>query len=322
MSDTQNRPLYFDCDTGIDDSLALAYLLASPEVELAGIGTVCGNTDAEQAARNTLGLLALADRDDVPVAVGRHDFLTRAFDGGAKHVHGENGVGDVTLPEPSRAPVEGTAAEMLIRLSHEYAGTLEVVAVGPLSNLATALEIDPSLPSRVARVTLMGGAALVAGNISPVAEANIGNDPEAAAAVLGAAWPVIVAPLDVTLENVFEEEHRALLLASHSPVARAVGEMLDFYMDFYVATYGRRCSALHDPLAAALAVGQVVPTNAPAVPVTVDTTAGPGRGQLIADLRGQRVGPVDHADANVRIVLATDAPLAGILAERVANPPR
>lgn len=312
-------PLYFDCDTGIDDSLALAYLLASPEIALRGIGTVSGNTSAAQAARNTLGLLSLAERGDVPVAVGRHDFLTREYDGGAPHVHGDDGVGGVALPEPARAVEDGTAAELLIRLSHEHAGSLEVLAVGPLTNLAAALAQDPTLPSRVARVTLMGGAALVPGNITALAEANIGNDPEAADAVFAAGWPVIVVPLDVTMENVFEEAHRDLLAASGSSVARAVAAMLDFYMDFYRATYGRRCSALHDPLAAAIAVGRVRPTVAPAVPAVVDTTDGPGRGQTVFDLRGQRQGARDHADATVRVVLATDTPLADHLAERVAG---
>ena len=311
--------LYFDCDTGIDDSLALAYLLASPEIVLAGIGTVSGNTTAAQAARNTLGLLALADRDDVPVAIGAHDFLSHGYDGGAPHVHGDDGVGGVALPEPSRAVAEGTAADLLIRLSHEHAGSLQVLAVGPLTNLAAALAQDPTLPSRIARVTLMGGAALVPGNITALAEANIGNDPEAAAAVFAAGWPVVVVPLDVTMENVFEESHRDRLAASGSAVARSVAGMLDFYMDFYRPTYGRRCSALHDPLAAAIAVGTVVPTVAPAVPAVVDTTSGPGRGQTVFDLRGQRLGAVDHDDATVRVVLATDLPLAEHLTVRVAG---
>jgi purine nucleosidase len=95
--------------------------------------------------------------------------------------------------------------------------------------------------------------------------------------------------------------------------------MLDFYMEFYRATYGRRCSALHDPLAAAIAVGRVLPTVAPAVPALVDTTDGPGRGQTVFDLRGQRLGARDHDGATVRVVLGTDAPLADHLAQRVAG---
>lgn len=319
MTRTPTRPLYFDCDTGIDDSLALAYLLASPEIELVGIGTVSGNTSAAQAAVNTLGLLSLAGRTDVPVAVGAHDFLTHPFDGGAPHVHGDNGIGEIDLPAAERTPEDEDAARMLIRLSHEHPGTLEVVTVGPLTNIATALALDPTLPSRVRHLTAMGGAALVPGNITPVAEANIGNDPEAASATLSADWPVTLVPLDVTMENVFDQDDRAALLASAAPLARAVGEMLDFYFDFYVETYGERCSALHDPLAAAIAVGGVTATVAPAVEVVVDTSQGPARGQVICDLRGQRRGPVDQPGATVRVVLGTDAPLAPHLVARMTG---
>ncbi|KJL29480.1 nucleoside hydrolase [Microbacterium oxydans] len=319
MTPTPARPVYFDCDTGIDDSLALAYLLASPEIELVGIGTVSGNTSAAQAAVNTLALLELAGRTEVPVAIGAHDFLSHPFDGGAPHVHGDNGIGEVDLPFAERPAEQESAAQMLIRLSHEHRGALEVITVGPLTNIATALELDPSLPSRVLRVTAMGGAALVPGNITPVAEANIGNDPEAASATLAAGWPVTLVPLDVTMENVFDEQDRAALLTSDVPLAKTVGAMLDFYFDFYVETYGDRCSALHDPLAAAIAVGGITATNAPAVDVVVDTSQGPARGQVICDLRGQRRGPVDQPGATVRVVLDTDAPLAPHLVARMTG---
>ncbi|MGJ4845923.1 nucleoside hydrolase [Leifsonia sp. Le1] len=316
-SDAGRRPVYFDCDTGIDDSLALAYLLASPEIDLVGIGTVSGNVSAAQAAENTLRILALAGRHDIPVAVGAHDALNRAFNGGAPHVHGANGIGDVELPESGLTAIDEDAAQLLLRLSHEYAGALEVITVGPTTNIALALRIDPSLPSRVAVVTAMGGAAYASGNVTPVAEANIWNDPEAAAELLAAPWPVVLVPLDVTVENTLEESHRQQLLASDVPLARAIGEMLDFYFEFYVELYGRRSSALHDPLAAAIAVGGIVATNAPLVDVVVDATSGPGRGQTICDLRGQRLGPVDQPGAHVRVVLGTDRQLDAHLVERL-----
>ncbi|WP_431278979.1 nucleoside hydrolase [Leifsonia poae] len=317
---TSPRPVYFDCDTGIDDSVALAYLLASPEIEVVGIGTVSGNVSSAQAAENTLRLLALAGREDIPVAIGAHDPLAGSFDGGAPHVHGVNGIGNIDLPPAVAVPLAEDAARLLVRLAHEHAGRLSVITVGPVTNIALALRLDPDLPSRVADVTTMGGAALVPGNVSPVAEANIWNDPEAAAELLKADWPVTLVPLDVTLENVLEEEDRRALLDADAPLARAVGEMLDFYFDFYVDLYGRRSSALHDPLAAAIAVGGVRATVAPAVGVVVDTSNGPGRGQTICDLRGQRLGPVDQPGAHVRVVLGTDRPLAEHLVERMLAP--
>jgi purine nucleosidase len=196
---------------------------------------------------------------------------------------------------------------------------LRVVAVGPLTNLAKALELDPSVSGRVESVVIMGGAALASGNLSPVAEANIGHDPEAAAAVIRATWPITLVPLDVTMENILEEPDRLRLVNSGRVFPRAIGEILDFYFGFYVQVYGHRSSALHDPLAVAIAVGCVVATNAPAVSVVVDETHGPSRGQTVCDLRGQRLGPVDQPGAHVRVVLATEIPLAPVLMERILS---
>lgn len=311
------RPVYFDCDTGIDDALALVYLMASPEITLAGIGTVSGNIDAERAATNTLDLLALGGMDDVPVAIGAMNPLATTFSGGVPHIHGHNGIGDVELPHTGRAPEAESAAAMLVRLAHQYPGELDVIAIGPLTNLALALELDPGIAQLVREVTIMGGAALVPGNLSPVGEANIWNDPEAAQAVVAAPWQVVMVPLDVTLENTFEESDRLALAASGSPLNRALADILDLYFGFYLGEYGRRMCALHDPLAAAIAVGQIIATRAPNVPVVVDDTQGPGRGQTICDLRGQRTGARDVEGAHVRVVLATDQPLGPVLLERL-----
>ena len=309
MTQPGPHPLYLDCDTGVDDALALAYLLAFPEVDLVGIGTVSGNVSAARAARNTLDLLGLAGRGDVPVAVGEHHPHTGEFAGGVPHIHGHNGVGDVELPRTTAEPVAESAPEMLVRLAAEHPG-LRVCAVGPLTNLAAALRLDPKLPGRVGDVVVMGGAALAPGNLTPVAEANIGNDPEAAAQVLAAAWDITLVPLDVTTDTVLEEGDRLRLVASDRPVAQALGHILDLYFGFYVETYGRRCCALHDPLAAGIAVGGVALGTAPVVRVVVDDTDGPGRGQTICDLRGQRRGYplLDGARTRVVLDLAEDFP--------------
>lgn len=317
-------PLYLDCDTGVDDAVAIAYLLGSPSIDLVGIGTVSGNTSAAQAARNTLDLLGLAGRDDIPVAVGAHDHLTSAFGGGAAHVHGDNGIGGAVLPHADREPDARSAVELLIELSHRYAGRLHVLTIGPMTNIALALAADPSLPSRVGGVTSMGGAALVPGNIRPAAEANIFNDPEAAEALLSADWDVTLVPLDVTMEHTLAEADRDRLAEAPEPLAAAVGAMLDHYLDFYVPIYGARTSALHDPLAAVLATGAITPDRAPRVPVRVDTTDGPGRGQTIADLRGQRIAMRDHEGVRTRVVLEVGAPVAehlmGVLLGEVPGP--
>ena len=309
-------PWYFDCDTGIDDALTLGLLVAQG-ADLKGIGSVSGNLASEGAARNTLDLMALMGRSDVPVAVGAHDPIGGIFDAteGAT-VHGVNGIGEVVLPRAGE-PVAGTAAEMLVRLAHEYPGALRVLAVGPLTNLALALELEPALPSLVADVVLMGGAALVPGNVTAVAEANIWNDPIAARTVFAAAWQITMVGLDVTMTARFEDRHREALAAGGA-VAAALGAMLDVYFGFYTPILGRPSCALHDPLAAAVALGTVVPTLAPVVTVEVDATDGPGVGQTIVDLRGRFVGYPAIPGAHHRVVLGIpegfpDALLASLL---------
>ncbi|MFC6881858.1 MULTISPECIES: nucleoside hydrolase [Actinomadura] len=309
--------LYYDCDTGIDDSMALAYLLASPEIRLAGIGTVSGNVDSAQAARNTLALLHLAGRDDIPVAVGAADPQAGTYAGPVPHIHGHNGIGDIALPDAAPPRTDLDAADLIIQLAHSHPGELRILTTGPLTNIAEALRRDPRLPSLVADITVMGGAARHSGNVSPVAEANIHNDPEAAAQVLAAPWDITLVPLDVTLAHTLEETDRQALLDSGRPVPAALGAMLEVYFDFYLATYGRRCCALHDPLAAAVAVGAVAPTLAPVVDVVVDATGGPGRGQTICDLRGAYLGFPPQPGARCRVVLEAGPDSAAQLLKRL-----
>jgi purine nucleosidase len=314
-----SHPFYLDCDTGIDDALALAYLLASPQADVRGIGAVSGNVSAAVGARNTLDLLQLAGHAHIPVALGAHDPLAGSFGGGAPWVHGANGIGEIALSESSVSLAPETAAEMLVRLAHEHPGTLRVLAIGPLTNIAEALRLEPELPRLVEEITIMGGAALAPGNLTPVAEANIANDPEAAALVLAAGWNVTLVPLDVTMTNVLEESHRQELLASSGPVPRALGEMLGYYFRFYEGIFGRACSAMHDPLAAALAVGAVTAAVAPVVHVDVDTTSGPSRGQTVCDLRGLYMDYPEQPGARCRVVLSLDGDFAPHLVETLLN---
>ncbi len=312
-------PLYYDTDLGIDDSMALAYLLAGSEVDVRGIGTVSGNCSATQAARNTIDVLGLAQRTDIPVAVGCTDWLAKAFDGGSPEVHGHNGVGDVTLPRSTAEPVAEHAVDLLIRLAHEHPGQLRVLAVGPFTNLAAALTKDPGIVDLVESVVLMAGAAMVPGNMTPVSEANVMHDPEAAAIVFAAPWKIAMAGLDVTMQHLFEEHDEAALLASGRPVAQAIGSMIEGYASFYINVLGRRAVALHDPLAAAIACGTVELTCAPLVDVVVDTTDGPGRGQTVCDLRGRFRGYPAQEGAHTRVVLEIAQPFAPELLSRILS---
>ena len=321
---TARAPYYLDCDTGIDDALAIAYLLAaaadeSAGIEIVGIGSVSGNVSAAVGALNTLDLISLSGRDDIPVAVGAHHPQGGSFRGGAPHVHGANGIGDVEIAKSASSVIDESAEELLVRLAHEHEGELRVIAIGPLTNIAAALRLDPALPGLVKELTLMGGAALVPGNITPVAEANIANDADAAAEVFAAGWFITMVPLDVTMTNVLLEHQRQTLIDSGRPVAVAVGHMLDYYFEFYVGVYGHRASALHDPLAVAVALGEVALKTAPVVRVLVDDTAGPGRGQTICDLRGIYNGFPEQSGAHARVVLEFEDDFAPTLLARLLS---
>lgn len=314
-----NAPFFLDCDTGIDDAMAIGWLVASPGVDLVGVSTVSGNLDAAGGARNTLDLLALLGRPEVPVSVGAHDFLDHPYDGGAPFVHGANGIGDITLPRAAAEPTGVTGAQAIVDAARAHPGELRLLAIGPFTNVALALDLEPRLPELVKELTVMGGSATAPGNVSPLAEANVGNDPLAAHRVFTAGFDLTMVGLDVTMEHVFEESHRQALLAAGSAGAVAIGQMLEFYYAFYAQRYGRPCAVLHDPLAAAVATGDVEPALAPVVPVVVDHTDGPGRGQTIADLRDRYQGYPTVYENGTRVALEIPGDFAGTLLARLST---
>ncbi len=293
--------ILLDCDTGIDDALALLTAAFAPGVDLVGVGCTWGNIDVDQAARNTHQILSLIGRGDVPVARGAEGPLDGSEAVFAQHVHGDDGAGNVADRDHVPTLASETAVEQLLGLSREH-DDLHIVAVGPMTNLALALQADPEVAHRVAHVTMMGGAALSPGNITAAAEANIWHDAEAAAAVFEAAWPVTMVGLDVTMDAILTEEHR-LRLTTGGPAARLCAAMLDHYYDFYTMVTGQRCAANHDALAVAVAVGLVDVTLSPVVEVDVDTTHGPSRGRTVADLRGVWAGYPPVKGARHRVVL-------------------
>lgn len=246
------RPILVDCDTGIDDALALAYLLAEPSVEVVGVTTVSGNTDAARAAANTLSLFELAGEDDIPVAIGAHDFRARAYAGGAPHVHGDDGLGGIALSAAARAHDARAAVELIDHLASRHPD-LTVLALGPLTNLAAYAEA-PGV-ALFDHLVVMGGAFAHSGNVTAWAEANIHNDPEAAAVVFAQDWDTTLVPLDVTMTQTLDAADLVRLEAIPGAVPQALARMLPHYLDFYAGVFPDRRCALHDPLAAMVAAG-------------------------------------------------------------------
>ena len=192
------------------------------------MGTVHGNVAPDVGARNTLRVLECAGLDRVPVAVGAARPMAQPV-GYAYGIHGDDGLGNSGLPAPRGQVADVSAPEQILRLGRERPGELTLLAIGPLTNLAIALLLDPELPARFRGVVIMGGALDHPGNITSHAEANIWHDPEAAELVLSAPWPVTLVPLDATHPAAVDGAWLDRLAAGDSDTARLASRVLDYY---------------------------------------------------------------------------------------------
>jgi purine nucleosidase len=314
------KSLLVDCDTGVDDAVALLYLAADPSVELCAVTTTFGNVAAATAARNSLYVLDVAGRTgEVPVAAGSEVTLVGDAPSLGTLAHGGSGLGRVEAGEQKGALSPLSAPELIVETARRRPGEVHLLATGPLTNLAVALRLEPHLTRLVSGVTIMGGAALAPGNVTPAAEANIFRDPEAAQAVLSAPWETTLVPLDATMGELMTEPERLQLARSPSPVARFAADILDYYFDYYAQVFGERVCVCHDALAAAIAVGDVAPTRSMKVGVVVETGRGPARGATVCDLRGQYKGATTQPGATCTVVLATDGHFSSALVSRLAG---
>ena len=300
-----SRPVVMDLDTGIDDALALLLTVRSPELDLVGVGTVTGNVHAQTAATNSLRVLEVAGATDVPVAVGAERWLLEP-DPGHTWVHGTDGMGETDQPAPDGAPSPEGAVEQLLRLSHEHAGELVVIAVAPLTNLALALRSDPGLADRLARIVIMGGSARDGGNRAPWGEANVACDPEAARIVFAADVPRTMVGLDVTMQVTFDAADLDRLAASSDAGAALAAQLLPFYLDVYTRILGERRCAVHDALAVAAAVDPTL-LNTEALPVDVETHGELTRGMTVVDLRARFPGWPGGQGPHSDVALDVDA---------------
>jgi purine nucleosidase len=282
--------------------MAILYGLRAPEVEIVAIGTVWGNIDVDTATVNTVRLLELGGRPDIPVAKGAGRPLIGAEPTFSEIIHGPAGMGSVVLPPPEGSHTDEHAVAQLIRLAHERPGELTLVAVGPLTNLGLALGVDPEIATLYKEVVVMGGAFLIPGNVTPVAEANIWHDPEAAQIVLQAPWPVTVVPLDVTERALLSQEMIEQLRDTGTRVGKHVHEISDIYFTSYEARLDRRASPMHDGLALGIAVDPTLIRSAPLTRVDVELDGAHTRGMTVGDLRAL----ANRTHANARVVMEAD----------------
>ena len=294
---TEKIPLLIDTDPGVDDALALLMAFNDPGHQLVGLTIAAGNVGLGYTVRNALKLCEVAGRDDVPVYAGCADpLLHPAVD--AAHVHGRDGFGDVGFEPPLRTAEAEHAALAILRLSHEYAGELLLVALGPLTNIALALKLDPTLPQRIKRFVVMGGAVSAHGNITAAAEFNIAFDPEAAHIVFQAFPHLDLADWEAVIAHGFHHDKAGQWLQADSPRAR-------FYDQISLQTRNwsadRRGDHWHSADALAMAYA-LQPEGALEVldrPVAVELAGTRTRGATVVDWNRQEGRP-DNASLLMR----------------------
>jgi purine nucleosidase len=316
------RPFLIDTDTASDDAVALLLALRHPEIDVRAITVVAGNVPVDQGVQNALYTVELAGAD-TPVYRGATGPRIRELHTG-QAVHGEDGMGDIGLEVTGRGAAAGDAVQVLIEEIERRPGEVTLVTLGPLTNLAVALELEPALPGLLGRWVMMGGAFHVPGNTTAVSEWNIHCDPEAAHSCFEA-WTAAIRSdpsiprmsamgLDVTERAVIgppELEALAARAAGNPALQRTILDALRFYFEFHERYDGFYGAHIHDPLVAACALDASLITATEPASIEVDASGGAGDGRTIADWSS----PTPNAD------VALDADVATFvrrLLERVA----
>lgn len=311
---TDPVPIVIDCDPGIDDAVALLLACASPELQILGVSTVAGNVDLEHTTRNAGRVLALAGRPDVPVAAGAGRPLVRTSPGRAEHVHGDDGVNGVTLPEPAAEPDPRPAIDLLADAIGGSADPVTLVAIGPLTNVALLYAVHPEVAATLGRVVIMGGSATV-GNSTVAAEFNVWSDPEAAYRVLtdpglDRAVPTTMVGLDMTLTVPFTEADLDTLAGGRA-AGQAAAAMLRPEAERQRQTTGDPTLPVHDAVAVTAVLRPDFLRTRPAT-ITVDCSEEVTRGATV-------VTPAPSGAWSEVAVGATEREIVDLIVRRVGD---
>ncbi len=303
--------MILDCDPGHDDAVALA--VAAYRANLVGVTTVGGNVGLALTTRNALGVLQLLGCD-APVHSGAAEPLAGSAAPHAEHVHGETGLAGAVLPEITRTIASADGVGYLVEATRQTEG-LWIVATGPLTNVALALQRDPSLASRIAGISIMGGGTF--GNVTPAAEFNIHFDPEAADVVVRSGARIVVCGLDLTHQVAVDDPLNARLAALPNKFGPFCAGFLGAYLDnVRTLTRNRDVAALHDPCAVIAITNPELVTTA-RVPVVIETNGEHTRGMTLVDRR-----PWMRGSGNVEWAEHIDAPAAlDVVSESIAAAP-
>ncbi|KAM5548310.1 putative uridine nucleosidase 2 [Rosa sericea] len=321
MAVNEPKKIIIDTDPGIDDAMAIFVALKSPEVEVIGLTTIYGNVYTTLATRNALHLLEFAGRTDIPVAEGSHVTITQGTKLRiADFVHGTDGLGNQNFPPPNGKPIEQSAAAFLVEQANLYPGKVTVVALGPLTNIALAIQLDPAFAKNIGQIVLLGGAFAVNGNVNPAAEANIFGDPDAADIVFTSGADVLAVGINVTHQVVLTDADRDKLAKSNGKFAQYLCKILDVYFSYHHDAYSTKGVYLHDPTALLAAVNPSLLTYTEGV-VRVQTS-GITRGLTILYNKQKRFGEVTEwcDKPTAKVAVTVDAPtVVNLVMERLMD---
>ncbi len=309
-----SKRVIIDTDPGIDDAMAIMLALNSPELKVEALTVVPGNVEAAQGLENALKIVSLAGRCDVPVAGGAQHPLNQKLIT-AQFWHGKNGLAGVELPASNCKPDARFGPDLIIQLVHRYPHEITLIPVGPLTNIALAVSMDPSIVPLVKDIVIMGGS-ITGGNVNGAAEANIYNDPEAAAIVFNAGWMVTMVGSDVGERTLITRKYLNDLKSMHGPESDFIAQLADFYITRSEKS-GYAGAAMYDPLAVGTAIdGSLVTLKE--MHVDVETKGEFTRGETVANRMGSDENNVLHGDhyeiegvvalkPNARVATASDA---------------
>ena len=300
------KKIIIDTDPGVDDTIAIFTALRSSELEVIGLTSVFGNAAGEVTAQNALRLVELEGNGHIPVARGSDIPLVAPLEKLGTWVHGEDGMGNTNPPPPKGKLIKQSAAEFIARMAHQYPNEITLVPVGPLTNIALALRIDPEIAHLIHDVVIMGGSVMIPGNMTPVAEANIYHDAHAAEIVLAAGWPLTLVGLDVTQKTIMTPAYHQELFNAENPAVKLIQQILPCYQTYFNNHEGLDGSIFtHDPSAISYVINPDL-FKTKSVPVYVETE-GRCMGQTIADWNrqwGERPNINVCVDVNSEGVLA------------------
>ncbi|SHH78777.1 nucleoside hydrolase [Marivita hallyeonensis] len=280
------RKIIIDTDPGQDDAVAILLALASPEeIEVLGITAVAGNVPLPLTEKNARIVCELAGKPETRVFAGCDTPIARKLVT-AEHVHGKTGLDGPELPDPTMPLQAQHGVDFIIdTLRSEPSGTVTLCPLGPLTNIAVALQRAPDIAGRIQDIVLMGGAYFEVGNITPAAEFNIYVDPQAADIVFKSGAPITVMPLDVTHKALVTKPRNDAFRAIGSPVGVAVAEMTDFFERFDKEKYGSAGAPLHDPCVTAYLINPDLFTGR-RINVEIETQSELTLGMTVADWWG------------------------------------